>query len=148
MITSVSGDSADLFTEDKSALAQMSCVDSADTNSHTHTQTYIYTCLRAVALICNSSNMQSYWPILWVAKLHNTQKPARQSLYIQPIGLAPMPVHQSDVPDADPPPQKPTNISTMDTHTNPAVIPGSYPSCLSGAQSKVALMCVRENLLT
>lgn len=82
VITSVNGDSADLFIEDKSALAQMS---SADTQTHTHIHAHTVT----LALICDASNMWSYRPALWEAKLHGTQKPARQAPYIYPISILP-----------------------------------------------------------
>lgn len=79
VITSVKGDSADLFTADKSALAQIS-----STDTHIHAQTV------ALALICIASNMWSYRPALWEAKLHGTQKPARQATYIYPISILPV----------------------------------------------------------
>lgn len=54
VIISVNRDNADLFIGDKSALAQMSCVDT-QTRAQIHTHTRAHT--DALALICNASNM-------------------------------------------------------------------------------------------
>lgn len=145
VITSVSGDSADLFIEDKSALAQMS----QQTHKHAHTDIHAHTV--TLALICNASNMWSYWPALWEAKLHGTQKPARQPPYIYPISISPGSCASGPIgcPRCSPlpsPPRKHTHIYSKHTctHINPAVIVGHNPSCLSGVCGARWRLCVRK----
>lgn len=74
VITSVSGDSADLFIGDKNALAQMSCID-----TQTHTQTLTHLCAHS----CTGSNLQCIQYVELLASTlggkatWHTQKPAR-----------------------------------------------------------------------
>lgn len=88
--------------------------------AHRHTYTYVHTV--ALALICNASNMWSYWPALWEAKLHGTHRNLHASLHtsVQSAScLAPVPVGQSNAPDeAHSPPPSPgnTHISTVFSH--------------------------------
>lgn len=87
----------------------------------------------AQALICNASNMWSYWPVLWEAKLHGTRKPARSTTYSRPISI--LPGFRASGPIWCPtcsPPHPPQNTHLQYTCTHPAVIFGHVPRAQSG----------------